>query len=418
MKVTIIRKSFRETVYRSFTLIARILPLWKETRAEDVLPPMFSLPVSLPVNYEKLPEEFANQFVKTKSIPGRRIFVMKDVWVSGRGVVFKYLRIFAPSLPWLRDMTLYRKGMLFVKQWAKDVQEIPDTEIVALVYDNWSAENYYHWMIESLPRLLLVQKKYPDFQLLIPDPAPGYIRSTIDLLGFKNVLPLSRRDDKVIKVSNLALPELVYYEEEEYGSQSAYRLQQATASEKNMQLPGSVPLPRLEEEELIVKVRRKLLKHFYNKPAVPERRIFVSRSRQNTRRLLNENEVLPVLEKYGFEIIYFEGLSFNEQVQLMLETAVFVSVHGSNMVNILFLQSGARVVEMMNQAFLNDAYYLMASSIGLAYYSVPCTMPGTTMPLSEDTVAINDADLVVNVPELEETLHTALQQPERVNKAF
>ncbi|WP_181885005.1 glycosyltransferase family 61 protein [Pontibacter diazotrophicus] len=379
---------------------------------------MFSLPVSLPVNYEKLPEEFANQFVKTKSIPGRRIFVMKDVWVSGRGVVFKYLRIFAPSLPWLRDMTLYRKGMLFVKQWAKDVQEIPDTEIVALVYDNWSAENYYHWMIESLPRLLLVQKKYPDFQLLIPDPAPGYIRSTIDLLGFKNVLPLSRRDDKVIKVSNLALPELVYYEEEEYGSQSAYRLQQATASEKNMQLPGSVPLPRLEEEELIVKVRRKLLKHFYNKPAVPERRIFVSRSRQNTRRLLNENEVLPVLEKYGFEIIYFEGLSFNEQVQLMLETAVFVSVHGSNMVNILFLQSGARVVEMMNQAFLNDAYYLMASSIGLAYYSVPCTMPGTTMPLSEDTVAINDADLVVNVPELEETLHTALQQPERVNKAF
>ncbi|GAB3530129.1 hypothetical protein GCM10027443_10350 [Pontibacter brevis] len=372
---------------------------------------MLSLPVSLPVNFDMLPEPFARQFVKTKRIPKRRIFVLTNVWVSGRAVVFKNLRIFTPSLPWLRDIPLYRKGGVFLKQWAKNTRQVPSTETVALAYDNWSAENYYHWMIESLPRLLLVQKKFPDAVILLPEPTPAYIRTTIAMLGFEKVLLLSRRDDVVLKVHQLVLPELVYYEEEEFGDLHQYKSRKAAAAEGKETSSMPVPVPKPEEEELIVTVRRKLLQQMSKKPVAPVRKIFVSRSRQKTRRLLNEHEVLPVLAKYGFETVCFEDLTFVEQVQLMLETAVFVSVHGSNMVNILFLHTGATVVEMMNEALLNDAYYLMASSIGLPYYSVPCSMADKRISLSDDAVKLNDADLLVNVSELEETLVQALQQP-------
>lgn len=406
----------REAAFRSCSLVARVLPLWKETKAVGVLPSMLSLPVALPVNYDMLPEAFAKQFVKTKRIPSRRIFVLENVWVSGRAVVFKNLRIFTPSLPWLRDIPLYRKGKLLMKQWVKNMQHIPASVTVALAYDNWSAENYYHWMVESLPRLLLVQKKYLNAVLLIPDPAPEYIRTTVALLGFDKVLPLSRKDDTVLKVGHLVLPELVYYEEEEYGDLPRYRSEKAaTAAEGKVSPAIPVPLPKPEEEELIVAVRRKLLKQFKRKADPPARRVFVSRARQKTRRLINEHEVLPVLKKYGFETICFEDLTFEDQVQLMLDTEVFVSVHGSNMVNILFLRTGAKVVEMMNGALLNDAYYLMSSSIGLPYYSVHCAMADKQISLSDDSVKLNDADLLVNVSELEETLVLALQQPIVIN---
>lgn len=417
MRDTIIKTGLREAVFRSFSLVARMLPLWKETDAVEVLPPMQYLPVALPVNYEKLPEDFAKQFVKIKSIPRRRIFILKDVCVSGRAVVFRNLRIFTPSLPWLRDIPHYRKGRLLSKQWLRNVKVIPDSTVVALVYDNWSAENYYHWMVESLPRLLMVQESFPDSLLLIPEPAPEYIRNTVALLGFNKVLPFSRRDDNILKVSTLVSPELVYYDEEEYGSLSGFRSQRAFAPEIKASSHQSTPLPKFGEEELIVTVRKKLLLKFYDKPAVPERRVFVSRSRQKTRRLVNENDVLPVLERYGFEIVYFEALTFKEQVNLMLQTAVFVSVHGSNIVNILFLPFGAQVVEMMNKELLNDAYYLMSSSIGLPYYSVPCTMADTTLKGVDDTVAVNDAGLLVNISELEDTLCLALKQSVNFNSS-
>jgi capsular polysaccharide biosynthesis protein len=152
------------------------------------------------------------------------------------------------------------------------------------------------------------------------------------------------------------------------------------------------------------------LQHFPG-PSRADRKIFISRSKQQLRRLVNEEEVLAVLVKYGFEMQFFEDMSFLEQLQLMLETAVFISVHGSNMVNILFLQKAATVIELMNREYLNDAYYLLSSSLQLNYYSVPCTMADAiTIVPGIDTVLLNDAHLIADVPEIEQVINLALKQ--------
>jgi hypothetical protein len=78
------------------------------------------------------------------------------------------------------------------------------------------------------------------------------------------------------------------------------------------------------------------------------------------------------------------------------------------MVNILFLPASAKVIELMNATYLNDAYYLMASSIEIPYYSVPCSMANPAIADRGDSVLINDADLLADLPQLENVIQLAL----------
>ena len=92
----------------------------------------------------------------------------------------------------------------------------------------------------------------------------------------------------------------------------------------------------------------------------------------------------------------------------MRETRILAGVHGSNMVNILFLPNTAKVIELMNAHQLNDAFYLLSSAIGIDYYSVPCRMADESLKNSSDSVLINDADLVVDANRFENILREVL----------
>lgn len=408
MKQSILYKGLVKGADSFLTLAARALPRWKKTAAVAVLPPMLHVPVTLPLNHAQLPQPFAGNFIATKHIPGRRIFILKKVWVSGGAVVIKNLRIFLPSLTWLQDLDLHRKGRLFIKQWLPGVKRTPVEETVALVYDHWSCHNYYHWMIEALPRLLLVQKQFPDSLLLVPDPCPQYIRRTLDLMGVTKRYPLSKDTGKLVAVQQLVLPELVYY----YQSHELDTFHQLETAAKAYTHPlpqaagDHTPAP---QEELIVTVRHKLLTAFNPKPVTPYRKVYVSRARQKTRRLLNEEEILPLLDKWGFERVFFEDMDLDDQISLMQETALLMGAHGANMVNTLFLKPGTPVIEMMNREHFNEAYYLLASSFGLPYYSIPCAMADPSITLADGTIAMNNAHLLVNVSDLEATMAACMK---------
>lgn len=408
MKHPILYKGVVKVADRCITLAARSLPAWKKTTAVAVLPPMFHIPVSLPVNHAQLPQPFAGNFIDIKHIPGRRIFTLKKVWVSGGAVVIKNLRIFLPSLTWLQDLDLHRKGKLLIKQWLPGVKKTPAHETVALVYDHWSCHNYYHWMIEALPRLLLVQKQYPDSLLLVPEPCPEYIRRTLDLMGATKRYPLTKDTGKLIAVQKLVLPQLVYYYQA-HELDTLHKLEEeAKAYTRNLPQHASSNTPVLRQE-LIVTVRQKLLTAFKPKPVTPFRKVYISRARQKTRRLVNEEDIQPLLDKWGFELVFFEEMELDAQITLMQETALLVGVHGANMVNTMFLNPGTPVIELMNREHFNEAYYILASSFGLPYYSIPCAMADPTIIVADDKIALNNAHLLITVSALEETIAACMK---------
>lgn len=116
----------------------------------------------------------------------------------------------------------------------------------------------------------------------------------------------------------------------------------------------------------------------------PSRRIFISRGQAARRRLLNEDELWPIAERQGFEKVLMETLSFEEQIQLMGETAVLLAPHGAGLTNMMFCQPGAQVIEIADLGFPNPNFYAVASAMGLNYWLVPAEGVGEMHPLEKD----------------------------------
>ncbi|WP_460501777.1 glycosyltransferase family 61 protein, partial [Hymenobacter agri] len=149
--------------------------------------------------------------------------------------------------------------------------------------------------------------------------------------------------------------------------------------------------------ELVREVREAVMQHLRGSldPARrATRRLYVSRSRQSWRQLTNEPEVVAVLQRYGFETIYFEEMSFAEQVRTMYEAAVFIGIHGANMTNILFMTPGTHAIEMMSDTYVNPSYLSMADSIGVHYSLVP-SMLGSPLEVEHNYADITADPVLV-----------------------
>ena len=394
------------------TCIGRLLPDIKPYKSELVLPRQSS-PIRLPLNIEQLPQKFARRFFLKKTINERYIHFFRNVYVNGDAVIFKNLRVYRPSLAWQPYIKWYKSGRFLVRQWLFKVKTVDSSQTAALVYNQWGYENYYHWMIESLPRLLLIQQRFPNALLIVPEPAPEFITATISLLGFRNTISLPTEKMELLKVARLIMPSLEFEKAGEYfipGNNAQLTIAR--------QMKQSTVL-KVNDDDLIVSVKNGILKHFL--PQRPRKRIYVSRSRQKFRRLMNEKDLEPILKRFGFETVYFEGMSFVEQVKLMQETELLLSTHGANLVNLLFLPPAAILIEMVNIDFTNDVYYTLASDLKLSYYSIPCTMIDKTLVPDDDElvlndtvnftdqmVALNNAHLEVDISLVEETIKMAI----------
>jgi hypothetical protein len=116
------------------------------------------------------------------------------------------------------------------------------------------------------------------------------------------------------------------------------------------------------------------------KPA-GRRRLWISRSRARWRRVVNEEELLPVLERAGFERIELERLAFREQVELLSQAGAVAGPHGAGMTDLLFAPRGIRVLELFPPEFINPVFYSMANALDQEYhYFTGSTQPGDRHP--------------------------------------
>jgi hypothetical protein len=349
------------------------MPYWKMANAVEVLPPLSNFKITLPVNIDSLPKDFAQNFQETISIPARRIFILQNVYVLWYGLIFKNLRIFIPSLSYFEGFQSLKRGHVLVQQWTKYVPEI-NTEPVALVYDDWASTNYFHWMIESLPRLLALSEFHPNCLIFVPANLPEYIKITTRLFGFNRLIPLKEND--TYKVARLIFPE------------------------SNAPLEHQNPL-------VMNKIRNIIIKNYSLPIEKPKKRIYVSRSRQSIRRIRNEERLSEILERFEFETVYFEDLTFEKQVELMMQASIMLSVHGANLTNILFMSPGSTIIELMNKNFNNAYYFGLASALSLPYYCIPCDLVDPTINPA-NYILNNNADLLVDLNKVEQTLKMAL----------
>ncbi|MCI1188903.1 glycosyltransferase family 61 protein [Hymenobacter sp. DH14] len=148
---------------------------------------------------------------------------------------------------------------------------------------------------------------------------------------------------------------------------------------------------------------------------IPSKRVFLSRDKKlYTRGLSNEAEVIDMLHKYGFEVVYAEHLSIDEQVKLFQETEYLVALTGMGLIQQFFMRyEKAHVIEIIPVNRLMPEYYCQAYSLGIKYYDVVLGEDIDGLPMSSSNHKRYDGlkEYEVNVSKLEGAVLRMLNAP-------
>jgi capsular polysaccharide biosynthesis protein len=105
-------------------------------------------------------------------------------------------------------------------------------------------------------------------------------------------------------------------------------------------------------------------------PSSPSQRLFVSRGDKAHRHLMNENELLGMCVKNGFDLVYPERLSLHEQAALFQDAQVIVGVKGAALTNALFMAPGAAVIALSPADFPDPFFWDICAQFDVQYLEI------------------------------------------------
>lgn len=324
---------------------------------------------------------FANAAEMT--LPSRELTTLSDVEVFGRGPLRQageYLptSFVSPEhlVEWKRRRNHWRSAAERLVQRAK-----PFDSPALWITDNWSC-GYYHWFGDALPRLEAFLDELPlsELTLLLPYKfgRAAYFRDSLQPFGLKEVRVLNRFER--LRCRELFMPSHVAPTgnfDELVMRSMRHRFVSACAH------PADAPSADVQSTDS------------------PER-IYISRRLAPSRRVANEDELTPVLEKHGVVTITAEKLSWREQVQLIGAAKVLVSSHGAGLTNMLGMKSGTQVMEIRAERDdKNNCYFTLAAAMQMHYYYLLAAR-------EQPDAVVHATDLVVDPEQLDEALSAML----------
>ena len=210
--------------------------------------------------------------------------------------------------------------------------------------------NYYHWLIETVPKIRYVREFESATGLeatyLVPSDRPPWIEDTLDVLDIP--------DSKI-----------------EWATGSLYDAQ-----------PLLVPsFPRYSTADY-----HWLRKHALNQNSKSSdgRNVYISRSNAISRRVVNEDEVMELLSDYGFQRYNLEHQSLKENAALFKNADVVVGAHGAGLADIIFC-TDTSIIELFG-ARIKQPYREIASELGLDYRAVHCEPVSTDIRVDTETL--------------------------------
>jgi hypothetical protein len=212
--------------------------------------------------------------------------------------------------------------------------------------------NYYHWTIETLPKLRVLESfretTSREPTVLLPADPPSWMLESFRLLGGED-FHTERAQAPVHRAESMLLPSFV---------------STVTAAEHEWFTHRTAGLRGDGADD--------------DYP----RRIYVSRAAANERRVTNADAVLDALSAYGFESYRLEDLPVAEQVRLFADADVVVAPHGAGLSNLVYSEDVA-VVELL-AAQLKRNFERIASAAGFDYHRLWCRQDGPDIEANVD----------------------------------
>ncbi len=218
--------------------------------------------------------------------------------------------------------------------------------------------NFYHWMLDSLPKVIIAEAC--GFQGTYIIPAPNVnpnLRNTLELLG----IPPER----------------------------AVHMEYGFATVNELWLPTHFSAPLMEDIPEVHERFREAIKAAVRGTDVPEvQRLFINRPPGNARRAIsNQEEILPLMESFGFYCCDMAQYTVKEQIALAMQASFMVGPHGAGLTHLLWMPPASTVVEIFSTDFAVHVFQPHCRIMRHKYFSLqfPPNPDGT---LSIDCTAL------------------------------
>lgn len=303
-----------------------------------------------------------SEVIKTKKIDGR--LCSSYLPISYDGDMHRYFRDMAGHelgganhLWWISNLCMqmgkfYAPGLVSKFDSRNGVRSVPNKSMVKffeikqpslMITPHHIGYNYYHFMIDSLPRFSF-RENFAKFS--------------------KPVLFLPLKDSFQSNAMKLLIG-------------------------KNYPIYDTAHRVLMRECAITWPLRRTTAVDFLRKKSarvIPNKnfkRIYISRRNALFRQVRNENELEPILKKFGFAIIECESINFYDQVSLFKSAEIVCGPHGAGLTNIAFCNKNTSVLEIIMDERLavnvGASFWELACAGGLDYHIVS----GSRIPIDE-----------------------------------
>lgn len=305
-----------------------------------------------PTNAETVPLVPAQSALFVATIPQGSIWAAPH---QNHWLICNAIAVLTPDRHLLSDLSRSYPGQLPGCQHPElnhhsifQLESLPAKEKIdgtVAVLTGLSGHNYYHWMIDILPRLALLQTSGLDLAqidwFLVNSIRQPFQRATLEAIGVPLEKTIASDEYSHVQADQLVVPSF----------------------------PGPLGWPEAWSLAFLRQQFLPLVKRSSLPVPYPER-IYISRAQANHRRVLNEAEVMEQLKPYGFVSIQLESLSFVDQIALFANARIIVAPHGGGLTNTVFCCAETIIVELVNLHYIRHYFLTISQQLRLKHYLV------------------------------------------------
>ena len=220
--------------------------------------------------------------------------------------------------------------------------------------------NYYHWTMECLPRIRLLERygaatgRYPT--LLVPPEPPEWVEESLSLVDYAG--DVARFAGGIAAVETLVVPTFP----DPTPAECAWlgdRMRASVSTAGAEPTAGAKPAAESGDGD------RKPNDDGPSDGHGGSERIYVARGDATVRRVANRDELQGVLDRYGIDTYLPGELSVREQVALFSRADLVVGPHGAGLTNVVFGEDLA-VVELFGDKRI-ATFDRLAAALGHEY---------------------------------------------------
>lgn len=238
----------------------------------------------------------------------------------------------------------------FILQEAKKRPMIVKKGTIAVIAQS-GYNYYYHWLVEVLGRLALLEIHGISYDYLYVPTHKPYMKELLELWGIDSTKIINAYDDYLVTGDELVVPSLVA---------------KVTTS-------GCPRLAHYIPTYLLAYIKEKLLKSIDVERCVQEeqfcKKVFISRKDSAIRKTTNEDEVFALLEAQGFKRYTLSTMSNEKAIALFKNAEIIIGSSGSNLANVIFCDPNTMIVDIF-QAKRDCTFNYIAQNLGLRYTCV------------------------------------------------